>query len=388
VAVVFFADDFFRSPFCRDELKLAINSAPRYLPVFWTLTVDVVREKVAAVFSREDPQVAAAFVKEVRCSNPPWGTLLTCRCRSSGHGLALRCRSTNPHPVCTCAWFHAQATQTDEVLGIDVEVGRERIDNALARICAKVVDIIKPPTPQQPRAVPHSSARALQQLNSPQLQLYSGCSEPPVVVLTVAGLLPGAADQAAVAMPLALGHPVAVLRDCLRLMFTAGGAAAAAPSQLLRAVQHMAGELGPGGGGTRVVAACTGGGLVAWCQKGYGAWLPPPAAGAPQLEGVQPCILAVAGSEASGGAPLLFLLGSGLAGQRLLVQQGTELHAARLAARGIGDGLFQTPVPAKALRSEGLLSLAVAADEFFVSAAHPLLVLDASAGVVDALNDM
>jgi hypothetical protein len=295
-------------------------------------------------------------------------------------------------------------TRANKGISLQPFEGGARVQAALASICAAVVKHMRPLAPEQQQSqqvVSHFSLQQLQQQPGSPLQLCSGCRTPPVVVVTVAGPLGTAAAQAgpAVAEALALGRPVARADHCLRLMFTAGSQAAATPALLLGAVQKMAGELGRDGGSTCVAAACTGGGLVAWCQKGYGAWLPPPAAGAPQLEGVQPCIVAVAASGAGGGgggsgscsSPLLGLRGSGLAGRQLLVQQGTQLHVARLGEvpdPGLCGGSLEAPVPAEALRIEGLLSVAVAADEFFVSAAYPVLVLDADKGVVDALNEM
>jgi hypothetical protein len=59
VAVVFLSDDFFDRDrnFCRDELRLVIKYASNcpfpLVPVFWTLTVDEVERRVAALFSSE-----------------------------------------------------------------------------------------------------------------------------------------------------------------------------------------------------------------------------------------------------------------------------------------------------------------------------------------------
>jgi hypothetical protein len=70
VAVVFFSDDFFDRTFCRDELRLVIDYASTcpfpLVPVFWTLTVDEVERRVAALFSSDGPDAAAAFAHKVR----------------------------------------------------------------------------------------------------------------------------------------------------------------------------------------------------------------------------------------------------------------------------------------------------------------------------------
>eukprot|EP00878_Enallax_costatus_P012358 GHUV01012908.1.p1 GENE.GHUV01012908.1~~GHUV01012908.1.p1 ORF type:complete len:552 (+),score=191.93 GHUV01012908.1:1295-2950(+) len=174
----------------------------------------------------------------------------------------------------------------------------------------------------------------------------------------------------------------------------------AGPMYLYRSVRTWAAVAaaagGPGAATTRVFAASAGNSMVAWCQQGWGVWLPPGAPDAPHVSCPAPILAADLDSD---GVTLRLHLGWGdvssssggassssrLSSLHIIVKSGLMLHTLPLAE---GPEAAVT-VPPDVLLFEDLLLLTVAdAKQYFYNESAHLLVLEADTEVITELNSM
>lgn len=179
------------------------------------------------------------------------------------------------------------------------------------------------------------------------------------------------------------------------------------PPQLLSWAQQLSQEITTAEsapqGWPAVVAASGAGGLVAWCQQGWGACLAPSAAGLSSLALTHCRVLPVHSECCSShaGPSALSISWKGVKGPNptLLVKQGSELHAVHLpcttpgrldafasSAAAMSKGL--TDIVGDMFPDEGMLLLSASTGQYFSSTPEAVLVLDVDKPTAAELNSM
>jgi hypothetical protein len=212
---------------------------------------------------------------------------------------------------------------------------------------------------------------------------------------------PNAESLVAAAMVAILGYAqVAARRGCVTAVAEVPFHSCS-PQQLLRWAQQLSQEVTAAESAAQawpaVVAASGAGGLVAWCQQGWGACLAPSAADLSSLALTHCRVLPVHNECCSSHAApsALSISWTGVKGPNptLLVKQGSELHAVHLpcttiasSAAAMSRGL--TDIVGDMFPDEGMLLLSASTGQYFSSTPEAVLVLDVDKPTAAELNSM